>query len=1336
MQIRLTVLAPRSGQTPARACDVLVTAPAGTALAAVASGLAQAVSGPEGSQGGGAVVLFAGRERLDGQRIALGEPPLVDGAVLSLQVPGEDEATDDTAPAQLHVVAGPDAGGVHLLHGGQIRIGRSAEADVPLDDPDVSRLHCAVTVAEDGRVSVADLGSTNGTSLDGTEVRDRPVRFPPGALLRLGESTLRLTAGPRAGALPTAPDGEGHLRVSRADPAAHGPVHGGPGTSGAFGAGSGGFDGSGGPAGLGEGAGQAYGGQAGARASGAFSGASHAEPVAYGSEGQEPGPGHGQGVSGTASARRAPEGGEAPRRGGIGAWARRLKGGGGSRGGEQPQGAERPGRDGWREAGASPYGHAYGNGHDSHPYGDGHGHGRAAGAPGSGAYAAPSAGAAGASGSFDSSGSPGSFGAGGDSGHLASPVSPLSPFSAVPSAPEGTWPDPAAVLLTALGPGPRLWERHEGHPEALVVRLGTTDRADVPSVPVTVGLREAGSLGLAGPRARLAGLARATVAQLAALHSPFDLEIVLISTDRSRSLEERRREWSWLGWLPHLRPMHGQDCRLLLAYDREQADARTAELVRRLDEGPFGPGWPNLDRTEVAEAARAHKGPHTVVVLDGDPGTAALRETTARLAGAGAAAGIHLICLAETPAASPTSPVAATYDAACRASIAFRECGAVAMLSGDVATALRLLRTAGGQAAGHGTVAAVDAVSAAWAERFGRALAPLRDEGSAALAGRPTTAALPPSARLLDELGLARATPASLMARWASTADDQPGASLPRPAAAPSRTDLETPGSGRTLSAGPRVGPQRTAAEARRSQDTPTSGRIPYPGDPASGRTPYPGAGDRDSGRTPYPGTDSRGSGRTPYPGAGSRDSSRTLYPDTDDLDYGHTPYPAPEPRSSGRTPYPGADSRDSARTPYPGMEGRDSGRTPYPGADARDSSRTPYPGAHTRDSERTPYPGAEARDSGRTPRVGPQGGEAPGQAGDSGRPVLVLGAGPRGPLSVDLADEGPHLLIEGPAGSGRTELLRAVAASLAASARPDRLGILLVDGAGGKPEERGEGLLPCTELPHVFTHLVASDPVRMREFAQALGGELKRRAELLGPLDFATWHARHAEAAEQAEPRRVVGQRPPSGAERRGDLDSPASGTLRLRQVAARASDPGPSPLPRLVVLADDFDALVAPGLGSPGRPAAGSVVRALEAVARDGGRLGVHLVATSARPDRTEDTELARGARLRIVLDAPVLPPSPDEPAPGRGRLGHPDGRVTPFQGGRVTGRIPRTATLRPTVVPLEWERMGDPPTRRPVRELGNGPTDLALLASALERAARSVNAERLPPLIPFPT
>ncbi|MEU6934485.1 FtsK/SpoIIIE domain-containing protein [Streptomyces sp. NPDC046374] len=1347
MQIRLTVLAPHAGHGAGRTCDVLVTAPAGTELAAVASSLAAAVSGPDTSSSG-TTVLYAGGERLDTRRCVLGEPPLVDGAVLSLQVPGPDEGIAEGAPARLHVVAGPDAGGVHLLHGGAIRIGRSVDADVPLDDPDVSRAHCTVTVGPDGRVTVTDQGSTNGTTLDGAPVGPQPVRFPPGAVLRVGESALRLTgggggsgtgrsdgtntsgsgrtnrsdgtggaggsqstdrSGTRASArpsttsdsppddtLPTAPDGEGHLRVRRAGapgpeatdapgdtgqgtrPSAYAPPH-GPGTV---------SEGAtyGGSRGIGTGLGGDASGDGHTRAQ---------EPT--GSEGEP-------GIEAHSRTRQTPA-----RKRGLGAWARRLAGG---------KDDARTGETG--EYGVVPV-------------------------P---AFAETRPGSL-----------PGTAAAG-------------------PAPSPDSWPDPAAVLLTALGPGRRLWERDLDHPEALVVRLGTTDRAELSGVPVTVGLREAGSLGLAGPGARLAGLARSVVAQLAALHSPGNLEIVLISADRNRSLEERRRAWGWLGWLPHVRPGHGQDCRLLLAYDREQAQARLTELTRRLDDGPLGAGWPSADRATVAEAAAHHEGPATVVIVDGDPGSAALRETAARLAAAGAASGIHLLCLAEAPSASPASPVAATYEEACASSFAFRECGAAALLSGDVATALRLLRTAGGRVAGHGTVGVVDAVSVAWAERFGRALAPLRTEtGSGAGQGR--SAVLPPSARLLDELGLARATPASLMARWASAADG-----------------------------------------------------------------------------------------------------------------------------------------------------------------------------------------------------------------------TAVLGAGPRGPVAVDLTAEGPHLLIEGPAGSGRTELLRAIAASLAAGGRPDRLGLLLVDGAGG---ERGEGLAACTELPHVTEHLVASDPVRMREFAQALGGELKRRAELLGDTHFADRRSgrligqRAASPAESVSPTArataripdaragaadlpdrpsgrtlrtsggdlgdtpstrlprpgtgnpgdrtssrtpypgsgphtpppgsdLLGDRtssrtpypstgqhtPPPGSDLPGDRtnsrtpypgtghhtpppgsdllgDRPSSRTLRTNggdlgdtpssrlprpgtgnpgdRTNSRTPYPGNSPhtpppgsdllgdrpssrtlrtsggdlgdtpsarlprpatgtgdladrsgsrtsypggphtpppgsdllgdspsgrlsrsgagdlgerpsarahragaddltylpsgrtprgdgggapvqvpqpaaegagsLPRLVVLVDDFDALVAPALGAPGRPAAGSVVRALEAVARNGARLGVHLIAASARPDRTVDTELAHGARLRIVLDPPPVTAGPDEPQPGRGRLGHPDGRVTPFQTGRVTGRIPRTATLRPTVVPLEWERMGDPPTRRPVRELGNGPTDLALLASALDRAARSVEATPVPPL-----
>lgn len=700
-------------------------------------------------------------------------------------------------------------------------------------------------------------------------------------------------------------------------------------------------------------------------------------------------------------------------------------------------------------------------------------------------------------------------------------------------------------------------------------------------MPVTADLREAGALGLAGPRTRLSGLARAVVAQLAALHSPDTLEIVLIAADRSRPAEERTAEWSWLGWLPHLRPGHGQDCRLLLAYDREQATARTGELLRRLEDqqaevrnGTRVPARPTGNQSRAAHRpswARADEGrpetdgfagPYTVVVVDGDPGGAAVREAVARLALEGPRAGIHVVCLAETASASPASPVTETYEAACAVAPVFRDCGAVALLSGDVATALRLMRVArtapsataapgpeapgattpsvaaasgatapgDGSAAttagpvGPGTVAVVDAVSLPWAERFARALAPLRTDGSGTERQTRVSVPLPQAARLLDELGLARATPASLMARWADAADD----------------------------------------------------------DQALG-----------------------------------------------------------------------------------------------------------------------------------------------------GRARAVLGAGARGPVGVDLAADGPHLLIEGPPGSGRTELLRAVIASLAAAERPDRLGIVLMDGrdsagAAGTASPgggHGEGLRVCTDVPHVTTHLTANDPVRMREFAQSLSAELKRRAELLGRAGFTEWHTGRELSG------RIVSQRT-SGASATGDLDSPPSSTMRLRPGAARRQTEAAPPLPRLVVVVDDLDALVCPALGSPGRPAAGSVMRALEAVAREGDRLGVHLVAATAPGGRTAETEPARRATLRVMLEAPAS--GPDEPAPGRGRLVRPDGRSAPFQGGRVTGRIPRTATLRPTVVALDWQRMGDPPTRRPVRELGNGPTDLALLASALERAAREVSASEVPSLL----
>ncbi|WP_344265736.1 FHA domain-containing protein [Streptomyces sodiiphilus] len=846
MQTRLTVLGPLGGHPTGSGSgtDVAVTAPEGTSLADVLGALATAAAPGSGVPG---AVYCEGR-RLDPRSTPLGHPPLVDGAVISLHRPADAPSRVTPPAARLMVVSGPDAGGVHLLHGGEIRVGRSAGADVPLDDPDVSRLHCVVNLAPDGSLTVADLGSTNGTTLDGVPVTADPVPLRPGALLRVGESALRIVTG----------DGPPEPVTDHA-PALPGPEQ-------------------------------------------------------------------------TAAGRPA-------RR-----WGRRRAG---------ATASARPER------------------------------------------------------------------------------TPL------PEPPPGDWPDPAGVLLTAVESGPRLWENDPSGRPPFTVQVGTVPRAAGPLYPITVDLTAAGSLGLAGPGERLTGLARWVLAQLAVLHPPAVLEIVAVTPGLAR-------EWSWLGWLPHLRPLRGQDCRLLLAFDRRQAAARLRELTERLAAPP--------------ERAPGGAGPsrRTVVLLDGDPGGSEQHEAVARLAAHGPQAGVHLLCLARTPPATPASPLADTLAAARRETPAVAACGTVGLLSGAMATTVRLV----GPDGEPGAAATADAVSPAWAERFARSLAP-HGQPAGAAPGAPSV--LPDSCRLLDALSLSRVTPVALRERW-----------------------------------------------ARRS-----------------------------------------------------------------------------------------------------------------------------------------------------------------------GLP-LVLGTGPQGPVTVDPARSPGPVLVEGPPGSGRTELLCSMAVSLAAAASPADLALLLVEGSK-------DGLRPGAELPHTACHLDARDPVRMRAFAQSLRAELKRRAAVLGDREF-------TEHAVSGGVRRVVAPRP---AGRSGEPPESTEPPMRT---------PVCGPLPRLVVLADDVEALLDPPLGAPGRQAAGSVIRALRAVAEEGNRLGVHLI-TTAEPG-------GRPAGLRIRLTGRP---------PGRAELLGKDGSLPVFQAGRVTGRIPRTATLRPTVVPLDWTRAGDPPARRPVRELGNGPTDVALLASAATRAAQ---------------
>jgi len=78
-----------------------------------------------------------------------------------------------------------------------IVLGRGHDADVRIDDPGVSRRHCELRVTETGagpRVSVHDLGSTNGVLVDGKRV-DRAT-LTDGATIRIGNTTMTLHQRP------------------------------------------------------------------------------------------------------------------------------------------------------------------------------------------------------------------------------------------------------------------------------------------------------------------------------------------------------------------------------------------------------------------------------------------------------------------------------------------------------------------------------------------------------------------------------------------------------------------------------------------------------------------------------------------------------------------------------------------------------------------------------------------------------------------------------------------------------------------------------------------------------------------------------------------------------------------------------------------------------------------------------------------------------------------------------------------------------------------------------------------------------------------------------------
>ena len=270
-------------------------------------------------------------------------------------------------------------------------------------------------------------------------------------------------------------------------------------------------------------------------------------------------------------------------------------------------------------------------------------------------------------------------------------------------------PDCAELLATVEDRLARLWERRITDPDALLLRIGlghlsaqirVVDGSEpgpgaertVGDVPLGVPLSQVGVVGVAGARAEVASLARSLVAQLAGWHSPRDVRLVVLA-DSDATLAD----WRWASLLPHSRPEP-----VVAAYSSVGSLDRPDQVRRRVTELELL----LADRRATRSGDSPPPRPAVVVLLDG---ARRLRGVPgiARLLADGPAVGILAICLDGSRSGLPV------------------ECRAYAELisPGSAADVEALVTMTDGPAQ---TVVS-DGVSLAWAERFGRAAAPLRD---------------------------------------------------------------------------------------------------------------------------------------------------------------------------------------------------------------------------------------------------------------------------------------------------------------------------------------------------------------------------------------------------------------------------------------------------------------------------------------------------------------------------------------------------------------------------------------------------------------------------------
>ena len=289
-----------------------------------------------------------------------------------------------------------------------------------------------------------------------------------------------------------------------------------------------------------------------------------------------------------------------------------------------------------------------------------------------------------------------------------------------------------------------------------------------------------------------------------------------------------------------------------------------------------------------------------------------------------------------------------------------------------------------------------------------------------------------------------------------------------------------------------------------------------------------------------------------------------------------------------------------------------------------------------------------------------------------------VVGGRATEPHVLDLRSHGPHALVGGTTGSGKSELLQSWILGMAAAHSPQRVTFLLVDYKGGS------AFKDCRELPHTVGLVTDLSPHLVRRALTSLSAELRYREHLL---------AEH-----------------------------------KAKDLAELEATGHPATPPSLVIVVDEFAALV---------QEVPEFVDGVVNVAQRGRSLGLHLILATQRPAGVIKDNLRANTNLRLALrmadsdDSTDVLGSPvagafDPDIPGRAMSKTGPGRLTAFQSAYAGGWTSDTPPPPQIVVeeltlgePKRWER---PESDLPAEVADPGPTDIARVVGTVRAAAES--------------